>query len=275
MSGNLSSAERGSARLAERRRLRRRRALITLAVLFILLVAGIIYELNQSAVRISHITVYGADQSYADIATAAMQGKYLGLIPRDSTFFFPGSRIRADIISAHPNIAAVSLFRSGLTGLSLKVNERVAIARWCGAGRSGPIASSTPEGVGCYLFDASGFVYATTSDAQTVNTFVLYEPAPRGSEIIGSTLPNALKLPAVFDLARELGTFGSRVVSIVVRGDEVDDLLASGTRVTYVLGNEENAFTALTSARDSLNLADGSLEYIDLRFDGKVYLKKK
>ena len=51
--------------------------------------------------------------------------------------------------------------------------------------------------------------------------------------------------------------------------------LVLGTRVTYVLGDEQNAFTALTSARDDLNLADGSLEYVDLRFDGKVYLKKK
>ena len=62
---------------------------------------------------------------------------------------------------------------------------------------------------------------------------------------------------------------------IVLRGDEVNDYLESGTRVTYVLGNEENAFTALASSKDTLNFSDGSLEYVDLRFDGKVYLKRK
>ncbi|MDP1759930.1 MAG: hypothetical protein Q8L01_00440, partial [Candidatus Woesebacteria bacterium] len=65
------------------------------------------------------------------------------------------------------------------------------------------------------------------------------------------------------------------VTRVILRGDEVDDMLASGTRVTYVLGNEQNAFTSLVSARENLNLADGSIDYVDLRFDGKAYLKKK
>lgn len=266
MSARLSSAEHGSARLAERRRTRHRRTLIALAILFVLLCAGIIYELNQRAVRIidSNIVVYGADQSYAEIAMKAMQGTYLGLIPRDSTFFFSASSIRTDIINAHPDIAAVSLFRNGLTGLSIKVNDRVPVARWC-------VSSSTD----CYVFDASGFVYATTSTVQLVNDFIVHEPSASTGNPIGSTLPNAIKFPAAFDFARQLGTFGSPVTSVALRGDEMDDYLQSGTRVTYVLGNEQNAFTALMSARDNINLSNGSLEYVDLRFDGKVYLKKK
>jgi hypothetical protein len=55
----------------------------------------------------------------------------------------------------------------------------------------------------------------------------------------------------------------------------VDDRLASGTRVTYVLGDEQNAFTALVSARDYLKVADGSIEYVDLRFAGETYFKRK
>ena len=96
-----------------------------------------------------------------------------------------------------------------------------------------------------------------------------------GVEPLRATIADANALPAAFDLARQIGTFGSRVSDIVIRGDEADDLLASGTRVTYVLGTEQDAFTALTSAKSNLNLADGSLEYVDLRFPGKVYLKKK
>ena len=79
----------------------------------------------------------------------------------------------------------------------------------------------------------------------------------------------------MFNFARQLDTLGSPVTKVVLRDDEVDDYLASGTRITYVLGHENIAFTALVSARGNMNLADGSLEYIDLRFDGKVYLKKK
>ena len=50
--------------------------------------------------------------------------------------------------------------------------------------------------------------------------------------------------------------------------------MTSGTRITYVLGDEQNAFAALSSAQSDFNLSDGSVDYVDLRFDGKMYLKK-
>jgi hypothetical protein len=303
MSGKPSSAAHGSGRFVARRRHRRRRALIALGVILLLLIAGIIYGLRQSAVRISHIQVFGlpggeagADalpagrqESLADIATRAMQGNYFGIIPRDSAFFFPAARIRADIASANPDIAAVSIFLNGLTSISIKANARVPIARWCGT-TPDVIASSSPS-LNCYFFDANGFVYATTSvdsthstssgqagspqAAQPVNPFIVYGPLASTGETIGSTLPNANKLPSAFDFARQLVTFGSPVSSVVFRADEVDDYLASGTRITYVLGDEQNAFTALVSARAYLKVADGSLEYVDLRFAGETYFKRK
>lgn len=266
-----SLAPQGSARLAERRRVRRRRILVLLFILLALLCAGILYELNQSAVRISHVTVYGADQSLADIAAASMQGKYFGLVPRDSTFFFPDASIRAGIMAAHPDIAAVSIFHNGLTGLSIKVDERVPVAPWCG------LAPTPNVEEYCYVFDAGGFIFAPhASTTVTINSFALYAPlAGSAQEPLRATVADADALPDAFDFARRLATFGSPVVRVVIRGDEVDDMLESGTRVTYVLGNEENAFTALVSARDSFNLADGSIDYVDLRFGSKVYLKQK
>ena len=78
------------------------------------------YGLQQPSVRISRIEVFGADASLTMIAREAMQGNYFGIIPRDSTFFLPASRIRTDLITAHPDIAAVSIFRNGLTSLDRK-----------------------------------------------------------------------------------------------------------------------------------------------------------
>ena len=65
------------------------------------------------------------------------------------------------------------------------------------------------------------------------------------------------------------------VLHFVIRGDEVDILLDSGTRLTYVLGHEEDAYSALKSAHGNFNLLNGSIDYVDLRFSGKVYLKKR
>lgn len=275
MSERASLASHGN--LAERRSRRRRRLLVASGILLFVLLGVVIYGLWQRPLRISHVVIYGSDQSLADVATAAMQGSYLGIAPRDSTFLVPEARIRALMISAHPDIAAVSIFRSGFTDLSIKVDYRVPIARWCGSTRlaaASSTASSTPI-AGCYFFDASGFVYSPVNDAAPVNPFVVYETVATTTTAVGMTLPNADTFPAAFDFARQLSTFGSPVASVVFRGDEVDVYFASGTRITYVTGNEEGALNALASARADFNLADGSIDYVDLRFPGKVYVKAR
>lgn len=270
MSARPSLAGHGSERLAVRRRQKRKRTFVAIGVVLIILIVSVFVGVRQSAVRINHIDVYGGDASIAAIASSTMQGYYLGLIPRDSIFFFPESQIRLAVIKVHPGVAAISFFRNGFKGLSIKINERVAIGTWCGL--------QPTEGVDpyCYVFDSSGFVFAAAaSSTETINHFLLYDPLEGNTEEpLGATLAHTDALPHTFDFARQLGTFGSPVAYIVIKDDEVSQYMKSGTRVTYVIGNEENAYTALVSSKENLNLADGSVEYVDLRFDGKVYLKK-
>lgn len=279
MSGRASSEGHSSERLIERRRRSRRRILAASVIFSCTLLGVLVYGLWQNPVRITHVVMYGTDQSLSSIALDAMRGSYLGIIPRDSAFFLPESYIRSLIMAAHPDIAAVSIFRNGLTGLAIRADMRVPIARWCRRADFKQ-ATSTPAQE-CYFFDASGFIYMRADDTSTVNGFIVYTPPPvpdRGltsvTAPVGGTLPNADKLPSAFDFARQLATFGSPVSSIVFHEDEVDDYLKSGTYIGYVLGDEQNAFTAFVSAHTNFNLADGSVDYIDLRFPGKVYVKK-
>jgi len=271
------------AGLAARRWIRRRRAFVAFCILLVILSGVLVWGFRQSSVRISRVQIFGppslgsfggasANQSLAEIATSAMQGSYLGTIPRDSFFFFPELRIRAGILAAHPNIVAVSLFREGLTGLSIQIHERVPIARWCGFTPTAGVDEY------CYLFDANGYLFAAANVASTtpVNNFTLYAPLVGDTlEPLRATVVRSSQLPSAFDFARQLATLGAPVTKIILRDDEVDDILTQGTRITYVLGREQDAFTALVSASANLDLADGSLDYVDLRFYGKVYVKKK
>ena len=271
MWGRTSSGGQSSDRLAERRRVRRRRVRIALLVLVLLVCGALVWGLWQSSVRISRVEVFGTEVALASYATEAMQGAYLGIIPRDSIFFFPEDEIRARILSAHSDIAALSIFRSSLTSLSIKVDSRLPIAKWCGLA---PTPNVEPY---CYVFDSSGLIFAAseTATTDTVNPFILYAPLVGDTqEPLLATITNAEKLPTTFDFARQLATLGSPVTHIIIRDGEVNDYLASGTRITYVLGREHDAFTALVSSKESLNLSDGSIDYVDLRFEGKVYLKR-
>lgn len=271
MLGRTSSVEQGNVRLAERRRTRRRRTAVAFCILILILLGTGVWGLGQNAVRISHVEILSADQSLDSYATDAMRGNYFGIIPRNSIFFFPEERIRADILADHSGIAAVSISRTGPTGISIKISARTPVARWCG------LAPTPDADEYCYIFDANGYIFeAAASTTQTVNSFAVYAPLlGETEEPLRATIANSEVLPHVFDLARQLGALGSPAARVVIRADEVDDILASGTRITYVLGHEQEAYTALVSAQPDLNLSDGSIDYVDLRFGGKVYLKKK
>jgi len=242
-------------------------ALIILGVLFL-------YAVQQRGVRISQVDIFGGDAALSAIAKEALQGSYVGIVPRDSIFFYPEEDIRTRIMHADSDIATISVFRKGLTGLTIKVTNRAPIARWCGSVYEPRVGTSTPA-VPCYVFDDAGRIYATTTALELVNRFALYTKLEPGVDPAGTLLPQAEQLPAAFNFARQLGTLGSPVDAVVIRDQEVDDHLESGTRVTYVLGQEQEAYTALMSGKSNINLADGSLEYLDLRFSGKMYLKRK
>lgn len=279
-----SSRASHSERLSKRRRAHRRRTRIALSVLVLFFVGLIIWGLWQPTVRIQHIVITGTDTPLTSYANNALQGSYFGIIPYDSTFFPAKNRIRKIILADHPEIAAISIFHTGFSTLKIQVDNRTPVAQWCGSTLSSGTSTQ------CYLFDPSGFIYSTftketlgtasstPSQKETVpllNSFTLYAPLNgNAQEPLRATLAEAKKLPAVFDFARKLSTFGSPVIRIVIRNGQVDDLLSSGTHIIYVFGNEQNAFTALTSATNQLSLADGSLIYVDLRFPGKIYLKK-
>lgn len=269
------SESRQGERLRDRRRRYRRRLSILAGVLALFLIGLALYGLSRESVQISRIDVFGTEAPLEEIARGAMQGSYLGIVPRTSTFFYPERRIRAAILERYGSIATVSLFRNKFDGLTIRVTNRVPIARWCGVTYAPRVASST-EGGECYLFDDSGLLFATSSEVALVNSFDLYHPLrDTAAAVRGQTLPAAALLPGAFSLAREIASLGSPVVAVVVESPQATLVLESGTRILYRLGDEDAAYTALLSGKKSLTLADGSLDYVDLRFDGKMYLKRK
>jgi len=223
------------------------------------------------------MTISNDTQPLRALVEEQLAGTYFGVTPRNSFFFVPTRAIRAAITGAYPGFQAVSIVHDGFTGLVLSLHERVPVARWCGSSPS-PQAVIT-DGEYCYLFDAGGYIYTASdvaSTAQTLNSFAVYDPLAGGTEEpLRATLAHAAQLPNLFDLARKVASLGSPVETITIRDDETDLLLTSGTRITYVLGGEEPAFANLMSAKNNLNLSDGSLLYVDLRFPGKVYLKRR
>ncbi len=249
------------------------------AILAAFCVAALFYLLWQPYLRISNVAVSNGDTSIEAIVREPLAGTVWGILPRDSYFLVPDETIRNSILAAHPELEAVSISHSSLTSLAVTVTGRVPLARWCGM-------AYEPDLPRCYFFDTTGFIYGEAASStmragsQLLSTLLVYAPladeAP-GIEAVGRTLRNAGKLPAAFQFARDMAKLGAIAESLAIRGDEADLHLEGGTRVTYVLGDEERAYALVSSAASELDFPGASLEYVDLRFtdSGKVYLKRK
>ena len=199
--------------------------------------------------------------------------------------------MRAAILSAHPDITAVSIRRDGMTGLAITTIARASAFLWCGDTK--PLDADSR----CYAADAEGLIYAyvptvpdeiqaaaaSASGAPQVSLpeaaagLNIYGPLVEASTTdnpIGSHVVDAKYIPAALQFARTVQSLGAPIESIQLRGDEADIYLTGGTRLTYVLGQEDKAAALAKAAFPQLDLSDGSIDYVDLRFDGKVYFKK-
>ena len=270
-------------KLRDRRREEQVRNLMLVLLGGLLMVGAILYVLWLPSMRISVVTAegYGNTDALETLASAELKGAYHGIVPRNSFFFYPERSIRAVILENYPAIAAVSVSRTGFSSLSLKASARVSAFWWCG------IPENLSARIGnCYEADAEGFIFEKTVDVfaevatsseknQTLHVYADLETASTSDRYpLRSRVQGAKALPDVLKFVRAVQALGIPVASIAIRGDEGDLFVEPSTRITYVIGHEREAEKNVAAALKGLNLVDGSLEYVDLRFDGKVYLKR-
>jgi hypothetical protein len=279
---------------AQRRRARRRMTLI-LSILFVLLVAVIFAALWSPLFRIQHVVAGGPDSTGVEaMVLPSLSGSYEYVLPRNSIFFFPQDSLRAEILAQFPDISAVEISRSSFDTITINSIPRESAFLWCGttyvpSGTAAtpivPISATststpsitTPVQSPCYDADSQGDIFAldTNSDSGTLR---VYDSLASTTEPVvsplGQHVAEANMIPNALNFVKEIKSLDVPVVALVIRSDEADLYAQSGTRITYVLGTEETSTELAVSAFPSLNLNDGSLQYVDLRFAGKVYFKK-
>ncbi len=260
-----------SAPLKKRRKEARQKILIALGVLAVLLVAISFYVLWQPWLRIQDVTVSGPHAEEArQIALQKIAGAHVMILPKSSIFFVPESDIRTAILAGYPDIEAVSLSANGLHTLTVTTLPRAQAFLWCGA------APGLSDGT-CYDANAEGLIFDVASPESVSSSLRIYAPLDQSAtdSPIRAHVEGASSLPGVLQFVKALEVLGADVSSVALRADEADLFTRSGTRITYVLGHEEQAAGLAASAFPDLHVNDGTLEYVDLRFDGKIYSKKR
>ncbi len=244
-----------------------------LGVLSVVLVAVLFYGAWMPALRITDVVAEGPDfDDIQRIAQEQLQGTHFLLVPRNSIFFVPESSIRKNILSQHPAVSAVSFKSNGLNGLSVTAVSRTSAFLWCGD------THAQPRDI-CYRTDAEGLIFAPYTDPEPLASSTLllrvYVPlSDNAVEPIRAHIGYASSLPNALRFAKTLRTLGANIAEFAIRDDEADFYTQQGTRITYVIGHEGQSAQLAASVFPALSLNDGSVEYIDLRFEGKAVLRR-
>lgn len=276
-----------SGRKRERMRLLVRTMLVVVGVCGIM--GGVFYLLHHPAVRIHEVYVSGDGVLPADEVTAQVRGMItpsasFSLIPSDSSFFVSRSDIEDMLRSTFPRIDLVSVERTSLQALSVRITERSPEALWCGdvvppiAYTFGASAEDGREEVwgDCYLVDHGGYVYAP-APVYTGNVLPRYYSSLQHAKPVGQYLFDTIEFERMQTLFRELNG-ETRMLEAVLVVDERDIELYfnKGLRVLALRSDiAETVIQRTLSLFASGTLTEGApIEYVDMRFGNKVYVKR-
>lgn len=257
--------------LKKRRKKAKKALLVAALIALALLVVLVFFAAWQPALRVSEVATDGphATEARAQVQ-AALAGTHFFILPRNSLFFIPERDIRTRLLEAYPDVEAVSIKTKGLKELSVTLLPRAEAFLWCGS-------AYAAEGL-CYSTNAEGLVFALVPPeaAAATESLLVYGPVAGqdGVSPVRAHLAHAVQVPEALRFVKAIETLGADVAALSFREDEADLYTKAGTRITYVLGREEEAANTAASVFPQLSLNDGSILYVDLRFSGKAYFKR-
>ena len=271
------------------------RVLVVLILLALVLVAVVIGFLRKPTFQISSITITGATSlDPNEIQTSAQKhisGNYGLVIPKTIVLLFSKNSMNDYLMNQFPGIASVDTEFSNPTILSIAITEKKPAYLWCTAQ--------------CYFVDDSGMVYqdsptftpgvfleflgttptATITDASDPirRRFASVSEFTKSISVVNnlSTYPMhiiSLKYLSLADSTPQLATGVGDVDltvdqignSVIPNGAQIlilqsQDAVTIGQALGFVLTDK--------SFQDAFSSHPETLQYIDLRFTGKIYYK--
>lgn len=273
----------------ERDRKKRQASVVIGLVTIFLLVGFVIFIFNLSFLRVNNINIIGqtsADQGVVkEFINSQLAGHYLGLIPKNSVFFVSKKILMNSLMKKFPGLAKVTIEWPDLNSLSVTVLDRESKILWC---------LDIPKDK-CYYVAPDGHIYQEAPSFSD-SLYIELHSKRAGVVKIGDKViePQALIRANAFlnfvkssiSLWPETGLKLSRAevysqndfVAILIKPSEPNwqskimfntDQIANNIITNYhsVLKNDK--------FRKDLEASNNKLEYLDIRFPGKVFYRFK
>ena len=265
----MAPAPQSLSRLRERRHKRRMMMLYIVLFLVIAVCGGIIGLLHVQAIRVSTITIQGAETvsstTLQTFAAGEITGSYFHLVPKNNILFYPKEKMQKDILAAFPALQTTVIHASSFSSISISVSEHQPMALWCSG-------QSTVDPGTCLLLDADGLAYATApvfSSPVYVSYFgVLPSSAKAPIQFLKPADFNALS--ALVAALTDKANIGA-VSAVSIDGNyDVRMQFANGFMLIFALRDDtgkvlSDFVLALTTAPFTSHPLS-SFQYLDLRF---------
>ncbi|MEX0934112.1 MAG: hypothetical protein WD003_02560 [Candidatus Paceibacterota bacterium] len=262
------------------------RALLVLGLVITSLVALAFFS-HLPQLAVTHISIVGSEltkkEESIEIVQRYLDRNILALLASSNIFFIPREKIQKELLATYPQIQKSFVKRDTLKSITLHLVEYKPLTLFCGevpTNTEAPCYFVSPEGV--IFFEAPRFsggvyleIYGKISERKTRNNTNYSKPL--GYFLLEKGLFQRLTaLLGVFD-AMEL-----RYQKLLY--DENNDaqlILENGVEIRFVLTqNFETLLSDLDAAFESgeitlsqLQASDSLLEYVDMRFDNRVFFK--
>lgn len=247
-------------------------------------------SINGNAI-IPHNEIRGYAEGY-------ITDKYLGLFARANSFIYPRRALKGGILDTFSEVKSVRVELDGFHIIDIRVNEHKPSYLWCGTFFA---QENTPEisfeedkeeqkNQPCYFLSSEGIIFSQAPHFSDGVFLKIYGELSndRVRENVSYKKPFGLYVieEKLFDkiiaFRNVLNARGMNVERLIYKEDK-DSLfrLKNGVEILFTLNqNFENVLSNLESVLETneivlldLTETETSLEYIDARFDGKVFFK--
>jgi len=236
-----------------------------------LFISAIWYITRLETFTVSTISVTGGftldKEAIRKASEGQMEGAYWKLIPKRFSYFYPEADVLA-AVSQFERIKDVKVERISRREVIVTFGEYVTDALWC----------DIKDIKKCYLLDDLGFAFAPAPDLSGASLLRYYspekEPENKSYPFTTTDYQNAKQL------AYFLNNYGWFVTTVEINSnrDAFYTLAGEGEiKVTLSLDATETMenLLAVVGSEEFSHLTPGNFQYLDLRFDTRVFVNEE
>jgi len=274
---------------------KKRRFIIRLILIVsagVFLVTGFSFLSFLPEMTITSISITGtklvSKGSIHEYSSETITRRYWGFFSTANSFLYPKNKIKEGLLDRFPELSQVTLSLYGLQSLTINVKERKPFALWCGE----QLPEEKDDSSTCYFLDRDGIIFAPERFFLGSIFFKVYGPI-EGDKIrtgsltkkpLGFLLIEKQRYQRFIEFAHVLKAMKLEVNTLVMQ-ENGDAFFVLENKIKILFHKEQNFQNLLENFEsvldtEQLKLEDfigeeTSLEYIDLRFNKRVFFKFK